>query len=78
MSWRVVLSETAVEGLSEAEKATVAAELFGWKEDGPPRQNRRPVFGVPLLEDSLPSGFRVAYFVDESIPYVAVVRVRRA
>lgn len=78
MSWRVVVTEPALEGLSEAENATVTAELFGWVQDGPPRQNRRPLFGAPLFEDELPSGFRVAYFVDESVPYVAVVRVRRA
>jgi hypothetical protein len=77
VSWRVVVTETAVEGLSEADKATVTDELFGWVEDGPPRRNRRPIFGAPLYEDSLPSGFEVAYFVDESIPYVAIVRVRR-
>lgn len=77
MSWRVVVTETVLEGLSEAEKATVTAELFAWVEAGPPRKNRRPVFGAPLFEDSLPSGFDVAYFVDESVPYVAVVRVRR-
>lgn len=77
MSWRVVVTETALEGLSEAEKATVTAELFAWVETGPSRQNRRPVFGAPMFEDSLSSGFDVAYFVDESVPYVAVVRVRR-
>jgi hypothetical protein len=77
VSWRVVVTETAVEGLSESEKATVTAELFAWVEHGPPRQNRRPLFGAPLFEDRLPSGFKVAYFVDPSIPYVAVVRVRR-
>ncbi|MFP5319194.1 MAG: hypothetical protein ACLGI2_13005 [Acidimicrobiia bacterium] len=77
MSWRVVVTETALEGLGDADKATVTAELFGWVEDGPPRQNRRLISGAPLFEDGLPSGFRVAYFVDESIPYVAVVRVRR-
>ena len=77
MSWRVVVTEIALDGLSNAEKATVTAELFAWVETGPPRQNRRPVFAAPLFEDSLPSGFEVAYFVDESVPYVAVVRVRR-
>lgn len=77
MSWRVVVTETALEGLSDADKATVTAELFAWVETGPPRQNRRPVFGALLFEDALPSGLEVAYFVDESVPYVAVVRVRR-
>ena len=77
MSWRVVVTETALEGLSDAGKARVTTELFAWVEAGPPRQNRRPVFGAPLFEDGLPSGFKVAYFVDESVPYVAVVRVRR-
>ena len=72
-----MVTEAAVETLSEAEKATLTVELFGWVEDGPPRRNRRLIFGAPLFEDRLPSGFEVAYFVDESIPYVAVVRVRR-
>jgi hypothetical protein len=73
----VVVTETALEGLSDADKAAVTADLFGWVETGPPRQNRRPVFGAPLFDDELPTGFRVVYFVDESVPYVAVVRARR-
>jgi len=77
VSWRVVITETALEGVSDAEKAAVTAELFAWVEAGPPRQNRRPVFGAPLFEDRLPSGFEVAYFVDAAVPYIAVVRVRR-
>ena len=52
-----MLTETAVEGLSEVDKATVTAELFSWVEDGPPRQNRRPLFGAPQFEDRLSSGF---------------------
>ncbi len=77
MRWRVVLTDTAVEGLSDAEKAAVTAELFTWIEEGPPRRNRRELMGAELFEDTLPSGFRLAYFADESVPYVAVVRVRR-
>ena len=73
----MVLTETALEGLGDAEKGAVTADLFPWVEHGPPRENRRTLLGAKLFEDELPSGFRVAYFVDESVPYVAVVRVRR-
>jgi hypothetical protein len=52
VSWPIVVTETALERVSDAERATVTAELFAWAEAGPPRQNRRPVFGAPLFEDS--------------------------
>jgi len=38
---------------------------------------RQVVAGVQLFEDQLPSGISVTYFVDEQVPYVGVVRVRR-
>jgi hypothetical protein len=34
VSWRVVVTETALEGLSETEKATVTPELFAWVDAG--------------------------------------------
>jgi hypothetical protein len=30
-----------------------------------------------MFEDQLPSGISVTYFVDEQVPHVGVVRVRR-
>lgn len=62
MSWRVVLTETALEGLGDADKGAVTADLFHWVEHGPPRENRRTLLGAKLFEDELSSGFRVAYF----------------
>lgn len=74
VNWRVVVTETTLEGLSEAENATVTAALFAWVEPGPPPTEPTPGLRRPPCEDSLPSGFEMAYFVDESVPYVAVVR----
>lgn len=77
MSWRVVLGDAALDELGEADEEAVTAELFGWVEAGPPMGNRRELRGAQLFEDDLPSGHRVTYFVDGSVPYVAIVRVRR-
>ncbi|MCA1705645.1 MAG: hypothetical protein LC808_21260 [Actinobacteria bacterium] len=70
------VTEAALEGLGDAEKDAGAADLFPWVENGPPPEDRRTLWGAELIEDDLPLGFRVAYFVDESVPYVAVIRVR--
>ncbi|MGH9156796.1 MAG: hypothetical protein ACRD1K_13395 [Acidimicrobiales bacterium] len=78
MSWRVVLGDAALAGLSEAEQDAVSSDLFPWVEDGPPRINSRTVLGAMFFEDEIPSGYRIAYFVDESVPYVAILRVRKA
>lgn len=47
----------------------------------PHRQGRRcrgeVVAGVQLYEDRLPSEINITYFVDERVPYVGVVRMRR-
>ena len=42
-----------------------------------PRRNRRLVFDVEVFEDAVPSGFRVTYIVNDAVPYVAVLRVRK-
>jgi hypothetical protein len=55
----------------------VNEDLFAWVDAGPPQANRRELGGLELFEDALSSGFRVTYFVNESEPYVAVLRVRR-
>ena len=41
------------------------------------RTSGQVVAGVQLYEDQLPSGISVTYFVDEQVPYVGVVRIRR-
>jgi len=41
------------------------------------RTRGQVVAGVQLYEDQLPSGISVTYFVDEQVPYVGVVRIRR-
>jgi hypothetical protein len=79
VSWRV-LTDTAwsdLEGLTAEERSSIASDLMAWTEHGPPRGNRREVGGALLFTDDLPSGFRVVYVVDESVPYAAVVRIRR-
>lgn len=77
MSWRVVVSDAALGGLGESDRHAVTAELFAWVEAGPPRRNRRMLGVVEMYEDEVPSGYRVSYFVEESMPYVAIVRVRK-
>jgi len=41
------------------------------------RTSGRVVAGVQLFEDQLASGISVTYFVDEQVPYVGVVRIRK-
>ncbi|HEX9547603.1 MAG TPA: hypothetical protein VF942_09715, partial [Acidimicrobiales bacterium] len=80
MSWRIIATDASqldFEALSEGEQASLADDLFGWVDDGPPRTKRRELAGVELFEDEVPSGFLVAYFVDENEPHVAILRVRR-
>lgn len=45
-------------------------------EPGPPRQNRRTLADVEIFEDVVPSGYRIAYFVNEDAPYIAILRIR--
>lgn len=80
MSWRVFAtdaSQSDFDELSDVERSALADDLFAWVETGPPRANRRLVAGTEVFEDEVPSGFRVVYFVDESEPYVGVLRVRK-
>lgn len=77
MSWRVVLGDAALDELGEADEEAVTRRAVHVVELGPPMRNRREFRGAQLFEDDLPSGHRVTYFVVESVPYVAIVRVRR-
>ena len=79
MSWRVFATDASqpdFDRLSDEERAALADDLFDWVETGPPRANRRLVGRSDLFEDRVRSGFTVTYFVDDSAPYVAVLRVR--
>ena len=58
-------------------EAASPPNLFAWVDSGPPRRNRRLVLDLEVFEDVVPSGFRVTYIVNEAVPYVAVLRVRK-
>ncbi len=80
MTWRVFLTDSSqpdLDALTPADRSAVTEELFAWVSNGPPRTRCSVVAGVELFEDQLPSGVSVTYFVDEQVPYVGVVRVRR-
>ena len=71
------VSQPDLDRLTPADRAALTDELFAWVSDGPPRASSQIVAGVQLFEDRLPSGISVTYFVDEQVPYIGVVRVRR-
>ena len=80
MTWRVFLTDSSqpdLDALTPADRAVITDELFAWVSNGPPRTRRQVVAGVQLFEDQLPTGISVTYFVDEQVPYVGVVRIRR-
>lgn len=80
MSWRVFATDASqpnFDELTDAERSALADDLFAWVEAGPPRTNRRLVADAEVFEDEVPSGFRVVYFVDESEPYIGILRVRK-
>lgn len=73
----MVLGDAALAGLTDAQKDAVSADLFSWVENGPPRLNSRTLRGAEVFEDEILSGYRIAYYVEESVPYVAIIRVRK-
>ena len=80
MTWRVFLTDSSqpdLDALTPTDRAAITDELFAWVPDGPPRTRGQVVAGVQLFEDQLPSGISVTYFINEQVPYVGVVRVRR-
>ncbi|MDQ6616219.1 MAG: hypothetical protein M3083_16130 [Actinomycetota bacterium] len=80
MTWRVFLTDSSQPDLdvfTPADRTVITEELFAWVPDGPPRTSGQVVAGVQLYEDQLPSGISVTYFVDEQVPYVGVIRIRR-
>jgi len=79
VSWRVFATATAdpdFARLTGSQRTALNEDLFGWVESGPPRRNRRIVADVEMFEDTLSSGYRVTYFVNETEPYVAILRIR--
>jgi len=79
VNWRILAtdgSQSDFDRLSDEERAALANDLFGWVETGPPKANRLILRGLELFEDRVPAGFTVTYFVDESAPYVGILRVR--
>jgi len=59
VSWRIFATDASqldFEALSEVEQASLADDLFGWVDNGPPRTKRRDIAGVELFEDEVPSG----------------------
>jgi len=80
VTWLVSLTDSSqpdLDALTPADRAALTEELFAWQPDGPPRTSGQVVAGVQLYDDQLPSGISVTYFVDDQVPYVGVVRVRR-
>lgn len=81
MTWQIFVraaAESDLESLSAADQQTVASEMFAWVEQGPPRQTPRAVLGVPMFDDTVASGFRVTYVVDDEQSRVFVIRIRKA
>ncbi|MDQ2727932.1 MAG: hypothetical protein M3Y91_08750 [Actinomycetota bacterium] len=80
MSWRVLTDRAwnDLEAFEDEERAALTSDLLEWIDAGPPRINRRSLAGVELYDDRLPSGFQVVYLVDQSVPFAALLRVRRA
>lgn len=79
MTWRVFLTDSSqpdLDRLTPADRAALTRRTVRLGV-GRPRTNGQVMAGVPLFEDQLPSGISVTYFVDEQVPYVGVVRVRR-
>ena len=80
MTWRIFLTDSSqpdLDSLTPTDRAAITDELFAWVPDGPPRTRGRVVAGAQLYEDQLPSGISVTYFINEQVPYVGVVRIRR-
>ncbi len=81
MSWEIRTTRSVEPDLDKLpldDQVAISSELLEWVAEGPPCQNRRDIAGARSYEDRLACGYLVNYFVDESVPYVAIVRVRKA
>jgi len=79
VTWRIFATPSTdpdFARLIDAERAALNEDLFAWVETGPPRQNARTLLDVEVLEDVVPSGYRITYFVNEAETYVAILRIR--
>ena len=68
MSWRIVVTDSSAldfSQLDETDRLAVNEDLVAWVEDGPPRRPARRLGEADMFEELLPSGFRLAYFVND-------------
>jgi hypothetical protein len=81
VTWRVILTDAVqpdLDRLEDDDRGRLPEFLLGWVDTGPPLGERRLVGGLELFEDLVGTGFVVTYFVDATVPYAAVLRVRRS
>lgn len=81
MTWQVFVrgaAESDLEKLSDAGQAALAAEMFTWVEQGPPRRTECDVLGVRMFDDDVLGGLGVTYVVDDEHERILVVRIRKA
>lgn len=81
MSWAVVTASEAwadLDQLADAERDAVTDALLTWTGIGPPRRNRRALFGLDeVYEDEVVPTIWVNYFADDQLGVIAVLRIRR-
>ncbi|MDQ6783123.1 MAG: hypothetical protein M3063_06720 [Actinomycetota bacterium] len=80
MTWRVFLTDSSqpdLDVLTPADRSPSPRNCAPGSQTDRLGRVAQIVAGVQLFEDQLPSGISVTYFVDEQVPYVGVVRIRR-
>jgi hypothetical protein len=79
VTWRVFLTDSSQPDLDRLSRRIAPLSPTncspGCRTDRLARAARS--WRVQLFEDQRPSGISVTYFIDEQVPYVGVVRVRR-
>ncbi len=80
MSWEIRSTATVEPDLARLtldEQIAISSDLLGWVEPGPPRRRGVMIGGAQAYEDELACGFRVTYFTSDTVPYVAIIRIRK-